>query len=34
MTTFELKYKYFEQNLQRHQLSTTFYFTIEEVFEP
>ena len=33
MTTFELEYITFEQNTLRHQLSTTFLFTIEEVFE-
>ena len=33
MTTFELNYSRFEQLPQRHQLSTKFHFTIEEVFE-
>ena len=32
-TTFELDYRKIERNPHRHQLSTTFYFTIEEVFE-
>ena len=33
MTTFELDYTRFEQKPQRHQLSTTFQFEIEELFE-
>ena len=33
MTTFELQYRNFEQISQRHQLSTTFQYKIEEVFE-
>ena len=32
MITFELEYRKFELNPQRHQLSTTFQLTIEEVF--
>ena len=33
MTTFELEYRKFAWNPQRHKLSNTFQFTIEEVFE-
>ena len=33
MTTFELDYRKFDQLTQRHQLSTTFQFIIEEIFE-
>ena len=33
MTSFELKYKSLEQKPQIHQLLTTFYFTLEQVFE-
>ena len=33
MNNFELHYITFEKNTQRHQLSNTFKFTIEEVFE-
>ena len=33
ITAFEIEYRTFELNPQRQQLSTTFQFTIEEVFE-
>ena len=33
MTIFELYYRKFERLPQRHQLSTIFNYTIEEVFE-
>ena len=33
MSIFELEYIHFERIPQRHQLTTTFHFTIEEVFE-
>ena len=33
MNTFELQYRNFERDPQRHQISTTFQCTIEEVFE-
>ena len=33
IATFELNYRNFEWLPQRHQLTTTFHFTIEEVFE-
>ena len=33
MTLFDLYYRKFEHLPQRHQLSTTFQFKIEEVFE-
>ena len=33
MNTFEIYYRKFQRLSQTHQLSTTFHFTIEEVFE-
>ena len=33
MPTFELYYRMFEQQTQKHKLYTTFHFTFEEVFE-
>ena len=33
MNKFEINYRNVEQKPQINQLSTTFYFTIEEVFE-
>ena len=33
MTTFELNYRNFEFLTQRHQISTIFNFTVEEVFK-
>ena len=33
MTTFELDYRKFEWDSQRHQIYTKFKFKIEEVFE-
>ena len=33
MTTFELQYRKFESNTQRHQLSNTFQLKIELLFE-
>ena len=33
MTIFELEYRKFERNIQRYQLSNTFQFIIEEIFE-
>ena len=33
MTSYEPENRKFEQNIHRKQLSTTFHFTIEELFE-